>query len=277
LSQASEWYEGGQGSTLVLLHGFGGTWRSWKPILPMLEKHHHVVAPTLPGHIGGIKLKKRASPVSISEAVAEQLQDRGIYNAHFVGQSLGGWAVFEMARFGLARSALGLSPAGAFSDRDEVIAFMRKGRSMLKVLPIIAPFLKLAVRSPALRKRVLAGEMQHADRMTVAEARNHFDRLLRMTIVKEYLDETLDPIKPLPADCSIPLRVAWGACDTTLPFDKFGQPLLDLLDLSSYITLEDCGHNPVWDDPQGVVKTILDFTREVENNEELLSASCQRA
>lgn len=267
MNETPEWYEAGHGSTLVLLHGFGGTWRSWKPILSLLEEHHRVIAPTMPGHIGGIKLKKRASPVSISEAVAEQLRDRGIHNAHFVGQSLGGWSVFEMARFGLARSALGLSPAGAFSDRQAVISFMRKGHSMLKVLPIIAPFLKLAVTFPALRKRVLAGEMQHGDRMTAAEARDHFDRLLRMTIVKEYLDETLAPIEPLPADCKTPLRVAWGACDTTLPFEKFGQPLLDVLGLSSYVSLADCGHNPMFDDPQGVVKTILNFTREVENNE----------
>ena len=65
-----EWYEGGQGSSLVLLHGFGGTWRMWKPLLPLLEPHHRVIAPTLPGHTGGVALARRASPVSIAEALA---------------------------------------------------------------------------------------------------------------------------------------------------------------------------------------------------------------
>ena len=265
MSRTPEWYEGGKGSTLVLLHGFGESWRVWKPILPLLERHHRVIAPTMPGHIGGIALKKRASPVSISEAMAEQLRERGITHAHFVGQSLGGWAVFEMARFGLARSALGLSPGGAFRDRGTLVAFMRDAQSKLRLLPILLPLLKLAVGSTALRKLVLSMEMQHGDRITAAEVRERFDRMGRMKNAREYLDETLAPIEPLPADCKVPLRVAWGACDKVLPFEKFGQPLLEVLGLPSCVMLEDCGHNPMWDDPETVAKTILAFTRQVEN------------
>ena len=267
MSGTPEWYEGGQGSTLVLLHGFSESWRVWKPILPMLERHHRVIAPTLPGHIGGIVLKKRASPLSISEAMAEQLRERGITQAHFVGQSLGGWAVFEMARFGLARSALGLSPAGAFSDRRAQVAFMRDAQFKVKLLPILLPLLKLAVGSTALRKRLLSGEMQHGDRISAAAVRERFDRVARMTIIGEFLDEALAPIEPLPADCKVPLRVVWGACDTVLPFEKFGQPLLDILGLPSCVMLDDCGHNPMWDDPEAVAQTILAFTRQVENGD----------
>ena len=46
-------FEGGSGWTLVLLNGLGGTWHIWKPVLPLLEKPHRVIAPTLPGHPGG--------------------------------------------------------------------------------------------------------------------------------------------------------------------------------------------------------------------------------
>ncbi len=31
MNEAPEWYEAGQGSTLVLLHGFGESWRVWRP------------------------------------------------------------------------------------------------------------------------------------------------------------------------------------------------------------------------------------------------------
>ncbi len=221
----------------------------------------------MPGHVGGIALKKRASPVSIAEALAEQLRERGITRAHFVGQSLGGWAAFEMARFGLARSALGLSPGGAFSDRDAIGSFMRGAKIKLKLLPFVLPLLKLAVGPAALRKRVLAVEMQHGDRITAAEVRLRLDRIGRMKNAREYLDENLAPMAPLPADCKVPLRVVWGACDKVLPFQKFGQPLLEVLGLSSCITLDDCGHNPMWDDPEAVANTILAFTHEVENGD----------
>ena len=31
-------YAGGSGTPLVLLHGVGGTWRVWRPVLPLLER-----------------------------------------------------------------------------------------------------------------------------------------------------------------------------------------------------------------------------------------------
>lgn len=264
--QIPEWHEGGSGPTLVLVHGFSVSWRIWKPVLPLLEKHYHVIAPTLPGHVGGLPLKERASPLSIARALAEQLRDRGITDAHFVGQSLGGWLAFEMARMGLARSALGLCSAGAWREQAVIEKFMRDGKSGIRLIPYLTPFLKLAVNFAPLRKKVLAGEMRHGDRMEVADAREHFERFSKMTILDEFIDEKLEPMKALPPDCKVPVRVVWGACDTVLPFDKFGQPLLELLNLPSCLILDDCGHNPMFDDPQGVVKAIVEFIREVDGD-----------
>jgi pimeloyl-ACP methyl ester carboxylesterase len=265
-NQFPEWYEGGNpnGSTLVLVHGFTGTWRHFKPLLPMLEPHHRVIVPTLPGHVGGLPLKKRASPQSISEAFVEQLKERGIRDAHFVGGSLGGWVVYEMARAGLARSSLGLSPAGTWRNEGDMINFMRKARASFKMLPYMLPLMKLAAGSAYLRKRLQAGGVQHGDRIPAEVMREHLDNLKRLTIVEEYLDENIKPMKPLPADCKTPLRIAWGEFDKVLPFEQFGKPLMDLLGLDSYIVLPDCGHDPVYDNPEFVIKTILDFTREVD-------------
>jgi pimeloyl-ACP methyl ester carboxylesterase len=113
-SDFPEWDEGGnqERSALVLLHGFTGTWRQFKPLLPMLEPHHRVIVPTLPGHVGGLPLKKRASPVSIAKTLAEQLKAHGIHDAHFVGGTLGGWACHLQAR-GLTKPTRSTSCAGA--------------------------------------------------------------------------------------------------------------------------------------------------------------------
>jgi pimeloyl-ACP methyl ester carboxylesterase len=46
-------HRGGTGSPLVRLRGFTGTWRTWELVLPALERHHDVLAPTLAGHAGG--------------------------------------------------------------------------------------------------------------------------------------------------------------------------------------------------------------------------------
>src|ERR1700759_2424371 len=40
---------GGQGPTLVLLHGWPQTRRAWRHVMPALAEHHTVVAPDLRG------------------------------------------------------------------------------------------------------------------------------------------------------------------------------------------------------------------------------------
>lgn len=59
-------YEGGKGSTLVLLHRVGATWRIWEPVLTTLKARHRVVALTLPGHDGGRPIGNRESFIAHS-------------------------------------------------------------------------------------------------------------------------------------------------------------------------------------------------------------------
>ncbi|MGN6496535.1 MAG: alpha/beta fold hydrolase, partial [Tsuneonella sp.] len=40
----------GSGPGLLLIHGLGGSWRSWNPLLPALSSHREVIAIDLPGH-----------------------------------------------------------------------------------------------------------------------------------------------------------------------------------------------------------------------------------
>lgn len=43
------YYEGGQGPTIVLLHGFAARKEVWLKVAPMLTAHFHVIIPDLPG------------------------------------------------------------------------------------------------------------------------------------------------------------------------------------------------------------------------------------
>ena len=42
----------GQGRPLLLVHGLGGSWRSWGPVLSALAAQREIVAVDLPGHGG---------------------------------------------------------------------------------------------------------------------------------------------------------------------------------------------------------------------------------
>jgi pimeloyl-ACP methyl ester carboxylesterase len=50
---SSSVYRAGHGEPVVLLHGFTGHWRHWKPVLTDLVARYEVIAPTLSGHKGG--------------------------------------------------------------------------------------------------------------------------------------------------------------------------------------------------------------------------------
>jgi pimeloyl-ACP methyl ester carboxylesterase len=83
----------GQGSALVLLHGLGGTWEAWRPVLSALEARHHFLALTLPGHHGGPPYAGAgdASVAGIADQLIAMLRAQGVKRAHVAGNSLGGW------------------------------------------------------------------------------------------------------------------------------------------------------------------------------------------
>src|SRR5437763_11581933 len=111
-------HRGGSGSPLVCLHGFTGTWRMWELVLPALERHHDVLAPTLPGHAGGPPAPKPLSDQALPDALERLMDEAGLERAHLVGNSLGGFLALQLAARGRADSVVALAPAGGWAARD---------------------------------------------------------------------------------------------------------------------------------------------------------------
>ena len=109
-------HRGGSGSPLVCLHGFTDTWRAWELVLPQLERHHDVLAPTLPGHAGGLALAGPVSDDLIADAIERAIDEAGFATAHIAGNSLGGFVALQLAARGRAESVVALAPAGGWAD-----------------------------------------------------------------------------------------------------------------------------------------------------------------
>ena len=71
---------GGQGSPVVLLHGYAETGHMWHPIMPLLARRHTVVVPDLRGAGGSAKLPagydKKTMAVDIHELAASLKLER---------------------------------------------------------------------------------------------------------------------------------------------------------------------------------------------------------
>jgi pimeloyl-ACP methyl ester carboxylesterase len=79
----------GDGAPLVLVHGLGGSLRSWDLVVDGLAAHREVVALDLPG-FGASPPLPETTMTSLADAVALFLSAQGLQRADLVGTSLGG-------------------------------------------------------------------------------------------------------------------------------------------------------------------------------------------
>src|SRR5436309_12547451 len=107
-------YRGGSGEPLVLIHGGGGTRRLWRPTIPLVERHHDVLAVTLAGHFGGREIGQGGATLEALAAAVEADMDEAGFDTADVGRgSRGGWAALDARRREPSRSAGASTPAGA--------------------------------------------------------------------------------------------------------------------------------------------------------------------
>ena len=256
-------YAGGSGTPLVLLHGVGGTWRVWRPVLPLLERWHAVFAPTLPGHCGAERLAPGVAPSvgALADGVAEQLDRAGIERAHIVGNSLGGWVALELARRGRARSVILFGPAGAWRSTARMTAVATGMRMSFVLLARQADRADAIARRRWARRLLLATQVQHPDRVDPAEFAASIRAMKDSPVVAPLLRViTKHPLEYLPPDPDRPIRVVWAARDRIIPFERNGLPLLERVPDAELVRLAGVGHVPMTDDPEQVARLILEVT-----------------
>ena len=88
----------GKGFPLVLLHGFLGTSKMWKPQIDFFKDHFRVITPDLPGFGKSNKAKSHKSIQSISNFLLDCLKEKKIDKFHLLGHSMGGMIVQEMVK-----------------------------------------------------------------------------------------------------------------------------------------------------------------------------------
>jgi pimeloyl-ACP methyl ester carboxylesterase len=256
-------YEAGEGPPLVLLHGLGGSWHVWKPVLPLLERQHRVFAPTLPGHPGGALWPADREPnlQTIADMLAQDLAQRKIDRPHLAGNSLGGLLALELARRGIAASVTAFSPAGAWRNDRDYQAVARPFRIVHALMPLLIaaarPFLGFA----GVRRALNAQGMEHGDRVPAAEVLRAMQSMGGTKILPRLLTSMHrdGSIKPL-AVAGIPVIIAWCEHDRVIPFEGYGAPMLEAVPGAQAETVKGAGHVPMYDEPRQVADMILATT-----------------
>lgn len=263
--EVTAFHRGGEGTPLVLLHGFTDTWRTWTPILPALETQHEVFAPTLPGHHGGAPLSSEFSWETMLPQVERILDDAGIERAHLVGNSLGGWVALALAARGRALSVTGLCPAGGWEhNTPEAKRILRLFLRMHYSSQYGRRQMRMVAARPRLRRAALRDIVARPDQLSAADAYSLMQGAANCAVTLEVLEAArtkhFDELEPFDA----PVRIAWGTRDRVLPPTRYSARLHRLLPDAEFVDLPRLGHLAHWDDPALVSRTITEFTARVD-------------
>jgi len=104
---------------------------------------------------------------------------------------------------------------------------------------------------------------EHAERLTVSQTAALVEDMAGCDALADLIAGARmnGPIKTLSVNC--PVRIAWGTQDKTLPFARYGRPLVAAITGAEVQMMADVGHVPMIDDPAAVATAILRFVDDV--------------
>ena len=245
---------------LVLLHGVTSSGRAWDHLVPALARRHEVFTPTTLGHRGGRSVRARTTMTDLVDAAERQLDDAGLDRPHIVGHSLGGYLGIELARRGRAQTLTAISPAGFWSAGDGTPQLVMRGvRRSARLARFAGPAAKIAVGTARGRRALMGAATHRSDALTAAAARAVIEDQAGCTLAGQLFiadDDALAPLDPLPC----PITVAWAEFDEVLPLADYRAAVRTRLPAARFLVLPGVGHAAMVDDPDLVVRTILEVT-----------------
>ena len=268
----------GHGPPLILLHGIGMSHFAWKSIIKNLANERRVLAfdiagfgktPTVPANIQPTPANLVAGAGSLTETLSRIDEEKQISKEYecvdIVGNSLGGYLALEAAKLGKlgrfrVKSVAAISPAGLWKKhyplRSEVI--LQLTRLGVIRLPRLTNAL---IRRNYTRKILMAVPMSinvpEADAYELLKIFASAPLFASRTAFKTFRESLKDPFKGGSTNfANIRLTIAFGKRDWLLP--PSARLRHEIPENVIWQDRKSWGHVPMWDDPEGVTKFILE-------------------
>ena len=251
----------GHGTPLLLVHGLGGSWRSWKPILDRLTLERDVIAVDLPGFGETPPLAGTVSISTLADAVTDFLQAQRLVGVDAVGSSMGARLVLELARRGVLGAVVSLDPGGFWKGWQRHF-FYASIRMSIALVRRLQPVMQKLMRNAAFRTVLFAQFSAHPwrlpwevmlDEMRSYAASPSFDELLyQLAYGETQQGAPRDSIR-------LPLVIGWGRRDRVC-FRSQAKLALQLFPDARLHWFNHSGHFPQWDVPRESTRLILEST-----------------
>jgi pimeloyl-ACP methyl ester carboxylesterase len=252
----------GAGEPLLLIHGIGHRRQAWDPVIPLLAEKCEVIAIDLPGcgESPGLPAGMRYDMRTTIANFGGLLDDLGIDTPHIVGNSLGGAIALELGAAGMARSVVGLAPAGFWTkaERRYAVALLSSLRMSAWIPDAV---LRRIATHPRLRGEPLRTIYSRPDR--IDEERFLGDARAMRDSVAFRPTAAAGKTYHCHATPRVPTTIAWGERDHVL-LPRQAAVARRRLPKAEHIALPGCGHVPMGDNPELIAEVILRGTVGVE-------------
>jgi len=248
------------GPDIVLVHGFASSTYTWEAIVPYLcERGYHVFALDLKGFGWSDKPADAAyDPVSLMQEVNTWMDARGLTQAVFVGNSLGGAIAALMALEHPARiSKLVLIDAAGYPMKSPMII-------RLAHLPLAGSVMKLFF-GPWVVRWNLKEVFSDDDRITEEKVTAYYDRLrtekaleAQIAVARSLKLDGLEQYIKRISDIAANTLIIWGQDDRWIPLD-IGRRFTNDIAGSTLTVIPECGHMPQEEQPKRTAELIIDF------------------
>ena len=251
----------GAGPPLLLVHGLGGSWRSWASILDALAAEREVIAVDLPGHGATPAVSGEQTVAALADALVAFLAAQGLTGVDAVGSSMGARLVLELARRGAVGAVVSLDPGGFWRGWERTYFGTTLGLS-IRVVRAVQPLLPLLTGNPVGRALLLVQLSAHPWRLSPTMVRQElrdyaatptFDALLR------HLARGPEQEGAPRGAIRRPLVIGWGRQDRVCLPRQAARAVARFPDARLH-WFDDCGHFPHWDQPAATTRLILDTT-----------------
>lgn len=239
--------EGEGKSTVLFLHGVGGTGKMWSMQMRSLKRFGPMLSVDLPGFAGGEVPASIRSLSDFAPLFVRLLDELGIEKAVWVGNSLGGRIALEAAILTPERvSGLGLVCAAGIRLPEAEVALPNS----------MSPedFDKRVFFQP---ERFVSTQSE-ASRQKTIESRARYEELVRTTESMDFQDRL--------AEIQVPTRVIWGRHDGVIPL-PIGEAFARGIRGAHLTVIEQAAHVPHVEQPQAVNGELALLVEEVERRE----------
>ena len=251
----------GKGKPLLLIHGIGGSWRSWNTVLDGLSAKREVIALDLPGHGQTPKLAGENSIYTLADAVAAWLKENNLTGVDCVGSSMGGRLVLELARRGVLGAVISLDPGG-FWQGWQVPFFYYSVAGSVRLVRLLQPYMSAITSSAVGRSLLLAqfsvrpwkipADVALTEMRSFAKTTNFDELLKQLAYGKKQEGAPRGSIRH-------PMVIGWGRQDRLLFPSQAPRAIAAFPDATLY-WFDKCGHFPHWDQPEETIQLILAVT-----------------